>query len=176
MVNNVFCFAPTGKIIAACINYPGSCHDTQVAEKFIDIVVDTVGPYKICVDQGFPRSGRLFDKFVGPMSVKTRNNIAPVLRRLVMQRHNVYVSLRQSSEWGMRALQGSFTGLRSRLTSESDKIFETIYAIVLLHNFRTQYVGLNQITTVFSAEYEQVINIDGYDRISRYYETNVYDD
>jgi hypothetical protein len=30
MVNNVFCFAPTGKIIYACTNFPGSWHDSSL--------------------------------------------------------------------------------------------------------------------------------------------------
>jgi hypothetical protein len=29
--------------------------------------------------------------------------------------------------------------------------------------------GLNQIATVFDLEYEKVINVEGYDRIHRYY-------
>ena len=30
-------------------------------------------------------------------------------------------------------------------------------------------VGYNQIATVFDPEYERVVNLDGYDRISQYY-------
>lgn len=30
-------------------------------------------------------------------------------------------------------------------------------------------MGLNQIATVFNPEYEQYINLDGYDRIARYF-------
>ena len=70
MCNNVMAFAPTGKIIFACLNYPGSWHDSQVCAPLIDIVVREIGQYAFCVDQGFPRSGDLFDKFVGPMSQK----------------------------------------------------------------------------------------------------------
>jgi hypothetical protein len=75
------------------------------------MVLEYIGRYKICVDQGFPRSGDMFDKFVGPMSESTRKNLAPHMRRTILQRHNMYVSLRQSSEWGMRALQGTFSRL-----------------------------------------------------------------
>ncbi len=129
-----------------------------------------IGLYKLCVDQGFPRSGDLFDKFVGPLSVNARKNLAPVLRQHIIEQHNIYVSLRQSSEWGMRALQGSFSRLKSRLTSNADKRHNIILGIVLLHNFRTEFVGLNQIATVFNPHYEQYVNIDGYDRIARYYD------
>ncbi len=40
---------------------------------------------------------------------------------------------------------------------------------MLLHNFQTEIVGHNQISVVFGPEYERVININGYDRIRRYY-------
>ena len=37
----------------------------------------------------------------------------------------------------------------------------------MLHNFRTDIVGLNQIATVFNEEYDAFVN---YDRIAQYYE------
>ena len=42
-------------------------------------------------------------------------------------------------------------------------------AIALIHNYRTEIVGSNQIKTVFNPEYERVINLEGYNRISKYY-------
>lgn len=169
MCNNVLAFAPNGKVIYACINYPGSWHDSQVSASLIDVVIRKIGNYSFCVDQGFPRSGELFDKFVGPISTKRRAQLAPALRDLILQRHALYVSLRQASEWGMRALQDTFARLKSRLTSNKQKRQLIIYTILLLHNFRTEYVGLNQIALVFNQHYEQLININGYDRISRYF-------
>ena len=41
--------------------------------------------------------------------------------------------------------------------------------IILIHNFRTELVGLNQIKTVFDVEYERIQTLSGYDRISQYY-------
>jgi hypothetical protein len=169
MCNNVFAFAPTGKIIFASINNPGSWHDAQVAYKLIQTVIERCHMYAFCVDQGFPRSGPLHDKFIGPISAKTRRKLAPNLVNLLLEKHNRAISLRQASEWGMRALQGSFSRLKSRLTSSKTKRQEILHAIVLLHNFRTEYVGLNQITTVFNPQYEQYVALDGYDRIARYF-------
>ena len=168
-VNNVFAFSPYGKIIFAQINFPGSFHDSTVAAALIDITIRRIGIYKLCVDQGFPRSGDLFDRFVGPISAATRLRLAPLLRDLVLERHNTYVSLRQASEWGMRALQGCFCRLKSRLTSDGEKRRQIILSIILLHNYRTHVVGLNQIATVFNPEYDQIISLDGYDRIARFY-------
>ena len=59
MINYEFCFAPTGKIIYACINFLGSWHDAQVSVSLITKVVANIGDFKICVDQGFLRSGDL---------------------------------------------------------------------------------------------------------------------
>ena len=44
-----------------------------------------------------------------------------------------------------------------------------IECIILVHNFRTELVGQNQIPEVFGPEYERGININGYDRIRQYY-------
>jgi len=174
MINNVFCFSPTGKIIFACINFPGSWHDSQVSLSLISKVVRNIGDFKICVDQGFPRSGDLLNKFVGPLSRRARSNLPEETRRAALRRHNTYVSLRQSSEWGMRALQGTFVRMKSRLTSNKRKRRQILTVIILLHNFRTDVVGLNQIATVFNVEYESYLNIRNYDRIAQYYE-NVVD-
>jgi hypothetical protein len=167
--NNVFAFAPTGKIIYACINAPGSWHDSQVALPLIDKVIRCIGVYALCVDGGFPMKDQLFDKFVGPISRKRKRKLSPILRDAVIARHEVYVSLRQASEWGMRGLQGSFCRLKDKLTSDKDKRLLLILSIVLLSNFRTHYVGLNQIATVFNPHYEQFVNLEGYYRIRRYF-------
>ena len=42
--------------------------------------------------------------------------------------------------------------------------------IILLHNFRTDVVGLNHIATVFNVEYEIYIDVRNYDHIAQYYE------
>ena len=102
--NNLFLFGPDGLIKWASVNFPGSMHDSTVASQLIAKVIECIGAYKICVDQGFPRGGALFDRFVGPYSTKILRKIAPRLRRLLVERSHIYTSLRQSSEWGMRAL------------------------------------------------------------------------
>jgi len=177
MVNNIILFAPTGKIVYAVFNCPGSWHDSTVAEPLKQLIVNMDMPYKICVDQGFPRSGLLQDKFVGPLSKKARRQLSPILRKAILEVHNKYVSLRQSSEWGMRGLQGTFSRLKARLTSNKFKRHSLIYSIFLLSNFRIEFAGLNQIATVFNPHYLQYTNIFGYDRIARYYDNeHNYDD
>ena len=76
----------------------------------------------------------------------------------------------------MRGLQGTFPRFKKRLPSNPAKGKLVIQSIVLVHNFRTEIVGLNQIRTVFDPEYERYISLYGYDRIRRYYfnEDDVY--
>lgn len=169
MINNVFFFAPTGKIDYACYNCPGSWHDSTVSLPLKATVLRKLGQYKICVDQGFPRGGELYDKFVGPLSFRQRQALDPTCKRNILIRNAKYVSLRQASEWGMRALQGSFGRLKARLTADRHRRHTVVKSILLLHNYRTDCMGINQIATVFNPHYQRVINIDGYDRIARYF-------
>jgi len=90
------------RLYIARINFPGSWHEAQVNQSLIRQVVHNIGDYKICVDQGFPRSGDLLNKFVGPISRRSRENIEPHNGSAIIRRHNTYVSLHQACEWGSR--------------------------------------------------------------------------
>ena len=59
--------------------------------------------------------------------------------------------------------------MKSRLTSIKRKRKLILSVIILLHNFRTEVVGLNQIAIVFNVEYE-ALNIRNNGRIAQYYE------
>ena len=83
------------------------------------------------------------------------------MREKMLRVSNMYVSLRQSSEWGMRALQASFPRFKKRLPSDSKQRRLVVQSIVLTHNFRTGIVGRNQIKTVFDPEYERYVNLEG---------------
>lgn len=167
--NNVFAFSPEGKVMYCAYNYPGSWHDATVAQDLVNVVIGHIGHYALCVDQGFPRTGHLHGRFVGPLSSRMKKKLSPQIADYLVPLHEKYISLRQASEWGMRALQGSFSRLKSRLTSNHEKRKKIILSIVLLHNFRTDFVGLNQIAAVFNPHYEQYINLNTYDRIQRYF-------
>ena len=169
MINNVLAFNPLGKVFYAALNYPGSWHDSQVCSKLIALTIDKIGMYQLCVDQGFPRNGDLFDRFVGPLSKKARSQLSSINKESIVKKHELYVSLRQASEWGMRSLQGTFSRLKSRLTSNVSKRRKILNSIILLHNYRTHEVGLNQIATVFNVHYEQFLHVENYDRIARYF-------
>ena len=59
-------------------------------------------------------------------------------------------SVRQASEWGMRAFQGSFPRIKDRLLYEERGERKLIlWCMVLLFNFRTRLVGINQILSTY---------------------------
>ena len=169
MVNNVFAYGSDGKVFLAAINYPGSHHDGSIVSHILPYIKDKIGSYKICVDQGFPRSGQAQDILVGPISRRRAAKLSPILRPYILQLSNCYVSLRQGSEWGMRGLQGSFPRFKRRLPGNALKQKRMFESIILIHNFRTHLLGCNQISAVFDSEYERVITLHGHDRIARYY-------
>ena len=69
----------------------------------------------------------------------------------------------------MRGLQGTFPCWKKHLPSNHFQQRLVIEAIVLIHNYRTELVGFNQINTVFEYEYVCIHNLEGYDRIAQYY-------
>jgi len=169
--NNIFLFGSDGKIKYGSVNNPGSWHDSPCSTTLRAKCIEKIkGTFKVCVDQGFKRGGDMWDIFVGPMSASQWSKINPILKPYIRREMEIYISLRQASEWGMRALQGTFARLKTRLTSNRELRKTIITSIVLLHNYRTEFVGLNQIATVFNRHYEGSINLDGYDRIGRYFD------
>ena len=59
-------------------------------------------------------------------------------------------SMRQSSEWGMRALQSSFPRLKDRMIYEEMGERKIILKMmVLLFNLRSRRVGINQILNTY---------------------------
>ena len=104
------------------------------------------------------------------MSKKLQKKLIPTLVDLLKQKQAVCISLRQASEWGMRGLQISLSRLKSRLTSNKQNRHHLILSIVLLHKFITEHVGLNQIQSVFSNPNCPHINLEGFDRIARYFD------
>jgi len=128
-----------------------------------------IGAYKICVNQRFPRSGDAYGTLVGPVTKRAARQLHPDVRDYLLCISNVHTLLRQASEWGMRAMQGTFPRCKKRLPSNSAIRCLVIETIVIVHNFLSDYVGCNQIKMVFDLEYVAIHNLHGYDRIAQYY-------
>ena len=169
MVNNFHAYGPDGKVFFCALNFPGSWADASVTARFLPFIKERIGSYKIVVDQGFPRRGSAYGVLVGPVSRRSARRLHRDVRDYLLRISNIHTSLRQASEWGMRGLQGTFPRCKKRLPSDSEKRRLVLENIILIHNFRTELVGLNQIKTVFDVEYERIQTLSGYDRISQYY-------
>ena len=151
-VSNVFVFSPAGVIATCSINNPGCMHDSQIAEQGgvyakLEMAYNASGG-KAVVDSAFAR-GR-YEFLI--KSCQTLPSNAP--RQTVLVNSDAS-SLRQSSEWGMRGLQASFPRIKDRfIYEENGERLLILLTVVHLFNFRTRYVGLNQIRSVFLPQLE----------------------
>ncbi len=59
MVNNIIAYGPDGKVFLCTINFPGSWHDGSIVANILRYIHNNIRNYKMCIDQGFPRSGML---------------------------------------------------------------------------------------------------------------------
>jgi len=95
MVNNVFAFVPDGKVFFAAINFPGSWADAALMAHFLAHIKPRIGSYKICVDQGFPRSGDAYGT-VGPVTKCAARRLHPDMRDYYLRISNIQTLLRQA--------------------------------------------------------------------------------
>jgi hypothetical protein len=135
MVNNVFAYGPDGKVFFAAINFPGSWADGSLTSRFLHQMKRRMASYKICVDQGFSRSGDAYGTFVGPITKTAARRLHHDVRDYLLLISNVHTSLHQASEWGMCGLQGTFPHCKKRLPGDPALRCLVIEAIVLIHNF-----------------------------------------
>ncbi|ETI51889.1 hypothetical protein F443_04851 [Phytophthora nicotianae P1569] len=141
-VSNVFAFSPERLIIACALNAPGCMHDSQIAEwENVYAKLERFHQYtggQVVVDS-------TFSKGTNDFLLKSGEDVAlpTAIRREV-------TALRQSAEWGMRALQAAFPRLEDRLKyGERGERKCILLSIVLLFHLRTHLVGLNQILPAF---------------------------
>jgi hypothetical protein len=107
--------------------------------------------------------------FVGPITKRAARRLHREVCDYLLRIPNVHTSLQQASEWGMHGMQGTFPCCKKCLPSDHALRCLVIEAIVLVHNFRTDYVGYSQIKTVFDPEYVRMENLQGYNQIAQYY-------
>jgi hypothetical protein len=116
MVNNVFAYGPDGKVFFAAVNFPGSWADGTLTAKFLHTIKRKIGEYKICVDQGFPRSGEAYGTLTGPVTKRAADvfietsgsafcESATCIRRFVRRVSGGCVDCREPSPAGRSASQ-----------------------------------------------------------------------
>jgi len=144
--------APIGEIIGCRTNCPGSWHDSRVAEGIYDkLEHKTPDGYRIVADAAFPTGhGRIAGKICVPLKAGEDLPQDLAQRKYVLRLSRAILSYRQTAEWGMRELQGSFGRLRIPLGIEDmEKRADLIESCFRLHNLRTRLVGINQIRNVY---------------------------
>jgi hypothetical protein len=151
-ITNLFVFAPDGTIIMCMLNCPGSMHDSELASmgnpsiyQKIDSLFEKYGT-KCVMDSAFStRDRQSIIKSVQRDAVYiTAENVEEAL---VLEDAK---SVRQSAEWGMRALQGSMPRLKARWSyEERDERLVGLTLLVLLYNYKANTMDLNQIRTVY---------------------------
>jgi hypothetical protein len=93
MENNIIAYGPDGKVFLCAINFPGSWHNGSITANILLYICNMIGSYKMCVDQGFPRSGDAALILVGPISCRQAIQLAANLRSYLIKILIVYVSL-----------------------------------------------------------------------------------
>ena len=104
---------------------------------------------KCCVDSAFGSASREF-LYKSSQDIYGSNALTRRERVVDLQRMREATSARQTSEWGMRALQASFPRLKDKFIYEERgerRIVLKMY--VLLYNLRARTVGINQIRNVY---------------------------
>lgn len=159
-VTNLFVWNFKGEIIHAGVNFPGSWHDSKLAYAsglIYPKLSDRMTPpgFAILGDSAFAVERKVSDgKIVRSRKSNERAFIPESLELAaidtILQR--VMPSERQSAEWGVRAIKGTFGRLKVPLSADSSKRKRLLRICVHLFNFRTRYVGLNQIRTTFSKD------------------------
>lgn len=158
------------------LNAPGSWHDSRVARSiYYKLLTQTPPGYYLVADTAFPRGtldieGRIKATMKAGQSYKgTQDQIE---RKLAFDRQ--LLSYRQTAEWGMRALQGSFGRLRVPLEIKHENSRASLLeTCVRLHNLRSERIGMNQIRTVY---FEQWMQSSGDGQVWRAFESMLFSD
>ncbi|KAI0047508.1 hypothetical protein FA95DRAFT_1662926 [Auriscalpium vulgare] len=151
-ISSVLAFAATGIIIWCKLNCPGSWHNARIAKPlYTKLLEQTPSGYFLVADTAFPRGtneirGRIRAAMKAgqslPQDKEARDQLLKFDRQLL--------SYRQTAEWGMRTIQGSFGRLRIPLEIENGaRRGDLLEVCVRLHNLRTLRVGINQIRSVY---------------------------
>jgi hypothetical protein len=147
-ISCIFVFAPDGKIRICSINSPGCWHDSTQADhggvydKCEEVFDQTGG--KVVIDAAFS---------LGQKGYFIKSAQLDPMDAQEMLKNRDATSVRQLSEWGMRQIQAKFPRLKDDMPyEEQGERKVTLNLMVLLYNFQTARVGMNQIQTVYMLE------------------------
>ena len=144
-ISCIFVFAPDGRIRVCIINCPGSMHDSTMAQYGVYHKLEQL--YKdhgatVVVDSAFSRGAY-------PFLIKSSQE-DPAGEPEAVLAHRDATSIRQLSEWGMRMIQAQFPRVTEPIQYEVKGERRIIlHLMVLLYNFQTAEIGINQILNSF---------------------------
>jgi hypothetical protein len=140
-VGNVLVFCPDGTIPMACTNVPGK----------LECVYEEHGGGLCTVDSAFCKKANVF-------LLKSSQSLPDDPDAFTVNEEAT--SMKQSAEWGMRALQGSFPRIKDRFAyEERGERRLVLKMIVLLYNYRANKVGINQIRNTYMPALDVQCNI-----------------
>lgn len=166
------------------MNAPGSWHDAQVARSiYKQLEADTPEGFYIVADTAFPRGTRsIAGRIRAPLKSGEQVSANPVTQEYILAFNHQLLSYRQTAEWGMRTVQGSFGRLRVPLEISSSEHRQRLLQICIrLVNLHARCVGISQIRSVYMPIWshdEEVWNnfgnmlfgdIHNRDRVSRFH-------
>jgi len=159
---NLFVFSMDGRIILCALNAPGLVHDSTLAEwcgmyDKLEAMYQRTGGV-CCLDSAFAAAS-------APYLMKSSGNVTKAKNPVEVRRISQATSVRQASEWGMRAIQGAFPRTKDTLQYEEAgerKIYLMLMA--LLYNTRLELIGLNEIRNVYLPAWSRDFDnlMDGY--------------
>ena len=158
-INAVYVFAPDGRIRICTINCPGSMHDSTMADygvyKKMKAIHDS-HKGKVLVDSAFSLKA-------APYIIKSSQTEDPKLGTRGVLLNRQATSVRQFAEHGMRMIQGQFPRLKDPLQLEEFGERKVVISLmILLYNFQTSKVGINQILNTFMSNTKGFESYDGH--------------
>ena len=145
-INAVYVFAPDGRIRMCAINCPGSMHDSTMADYGVYRKMKAIHDSqkgKVLVDSAFSLKA-------APYIIKSSQSEDPQLGARGVLLNRQATSVRQFAEHGMRMIQGQFPRLKDPLQLEEfGERKVVIQLMILLYNYQTSKVGINQILNTF---------------------------
>ena len=145
-INAVYVFAPDGRIRICAINCPGSMHDSIMSNYGVYRKMEAIhlrDKASVLVDSAFSLKA-------APYIIKSAQAEDPKLGARGVLLNRQATSVRQFAEHGMRMIQGQFPRLKDPLQLEEfGERKVVIQLMILLYNYQTSKVGMNQILNTF---------------------------
>ena len=151
-VSNVFLFTPDGCVSYAITNCPGNWHDSVVSRTggLYDILIrDVPNGFFVVADSAFPVHGDVGQK------IKRCPKHGEIATQSIIGLSSTQLEdlskMRQSAEWGNRALEGSFPRLKEVFPWEEGGFFRSVVITNCVHlvNLRARLIGPSQIRSVW---------------------------